>query len=123
MASEESRAKSEEVRLEQLFTTPTQEAVNSYLEAHPEVTTTVQDGAITYEKLSTGLKEKCDDVDDLKEDLDENVNVLNNAIISTVYNDISWTDGYYLHINNGQPIENANRAYSSMVRCIGNSKP
>lgn len=69
LASEESRAKSEEVRLEQLFTTPTQEAVNSYLETHPEVTTTVQDGAITYEKLSTGLKEKCDDVDGLKADL------------------------------------------------------
>lgn len=58
LASEESRAKSEEVRLEQLFVTPTQEAVDNWLNAHPEATTTVQDGSLVEAKFSDELKLK-----------------------------------------------------------------
>lgn len=41
-------------------------AINAWLTAHPEATTTVQDGAITRAKLDAGLQEKTDMVLDLK---------------------------------------------------------
>lgn len=41
-------------------------AVDSWLDDHPEATTTVQDGAISYSKLDSSLKEKADDVTQLK---------------------------------------------------------
>lgn len=56
LSDEAARAKSEEERLEALFTTPTQEAVNNWLDAHPEATTTVQDGSVTVEKLSNDVQ-------------------------------------------------------------------
>ena len=43
-----------------------EEAVSDYLDAHPEATTTVQDGTISYAKLDSNLKAKADDVGDLK---------------------------------------------------------
>lgn len=51
LSAEEARAKEEEARLEALFTTPTQEAVDNWLNEHPEATTTVQDASLTLEKL------------------------------------------------------------------------
>lgn len=42
------------------------QAVDDYLDDHPEATTTVQDGAITYAKLDSNLKGSVDDVVDLK---------------------------------------------------------
>lgn len=38
------------------FAVPTQEAVDNWLNAHPEATTTVQDGSITLPKFSDGMK-------------------------------------------------------------------
>ena len=49
--AEKTRAISEEARIEALFTAPTQEAVDNWLNEHPEATTTVQDGSLTLEKL------------------------------------------------------------------------
>lgn len=43
-----------------------EEAVSDWLDDHPEATTTVEDGAISYAKLDSTLKGKADDVDDLK---------------------------------------------------------
>lgn len=43
-----------------------EEKVNDWLDDHPEKTTTVQDGAISYSKLDSSLKEKADDVGILK---------------------------------------------------------
>lgn len=47
------------------------EAVNAWLDDHPEATTTVQDGAITYAKLNASLKGTVDDVSDLKSALEK----------------------------------------------------
>ena len=49
--SETKRAIKRENEIEELFTMPTQEAVNKWLDEHPESTTTVQDGSITEEKI------------------------------------------------------------------------
>ena len=49
-------------------------AVDSWLEDHPEATTTVQDGAITKEKLDANLQGTVDEVSDLKSALSVNVN-------------------------------------------------
>lgn len=43
-----------------------EEKVNDWLDDHPEKTTTVQDGAVSYSKLDASLKEKADDVSTLK---------------------------------------------------------
>lgn len=51
-------------------------AVSDWLDDHPEATTTVEDGAISYAKLDSSLQGTVDDVGDLKtqvSDLDENV--------------------------------------------------
>lgn len=40
--------------LEKLFTMPTQEAVNKWLDEHPEATTTVQDKSLTIDKMVLG---------------------------------------------------------------------
>ena len=42
------------------------EAVAAWLDEHPEATTTVQDGAISYAKLNSSLQGTVDDVGDLK---------------------------------------------------------
>lgn len=53
------------------------EAVSDYLDDHPELVTTVQDGSITYAKLDSSLKEKADDVSDLKNALNSLPNAAN----------------------------------------------
>lgn len=50
------------------------EAVSDYLDDHPELVTTVQDGSITYAKLDSSLKDSVDDVSDLKNEIKTNVN-------------------------------------------------
>lgn len=52
--------------IEGQFSEGVTEAVNNWLAAHPEATTTVQDGAITYAKLDTNLKGKVDQISELK---------------------------------------------------------
>lgn len=46
-------------------------AVDSWLDDHPEATTTVEDGAITYAKLNSSLKETVDDVGELKTQIND----------------------------------------------------
>ena len=53
--SETERAIARENEIEELFTAPTQEAVNAWLDEHPEATTTVQDKSIDISKLSDRL--------------------------------------------------------------------
>lgn len=50
--SEIARATSEEERIEALFTGVATETIIEWLDNHPEATTTVQDGSITFKKLS-----------------------------------------------------------------------
>lgn len=54
LTSEENRAKAEEQRLEELFTAPTQEAVDEWLDNHPEATTSVEDGSLSLIKFRKG---------------------------------------------------------------------
>ena len=51
--AESQRAIAEEARLETLFTEPVDDAVNNWLDDHPEATTTVTDGSITKAKLNS----------------------------------------------------------------------
>lgn len=54
ITTEVARAKAEEKRIEDLFVMPTQEAVNAWLDKHPEATTTVQDNSLTIDKMVVG---------------------------------------------------------------------
>ena len=55
---ETNRAINRENEIEKLFTMPTQEAVNTWLDEHPEATTTVQDGSLETEKFTEYAKKK-----------------------------------------------------------------
>lgn len=46
-------------------------SVKSWLTAHPEATTTVQDGSITADKLAPAVKQSVEDVPGLKQDLED----------------------------------------------------
>lgn len=48
---EKERAEARENEIEALFTAPTEEAVNKWLDEHPEATTTVQDESLVSEKM------------------------------------------------------------------------
>ena len=52
--------------IEGQFSEGVTEAVNNWLDAHPEATTTVQDGAITYAKLDANLKGEVDQISELE---------------------------------------------------------
>ena len=49
--------------------------IDAWLDDHPEATTTVQDGAISYAKLDSYLKGTVDDVADLKTEMEQKANV------------------------------------------------
>lgn len=54
LQAETARAMQRENEIEELFTLPTQEAVDAWLNAHPEATTTVEDRSLTGNKLVLG---------------------------------------------------------------------
>ena len=53
----------------------TESAVNDWLKDHPEATTTVQDGAITYQKLDSSLQGSLSDITDIKNELNSKVDI------------------------------------------------
>ena len=63
-------------------------AVSAWLTAHPEATTTVQDGAISRAKLNDDLKEKTDAVPELKSAINSVEDAITDDIIST-----DWESG------------------------------
>ena len=52
--AERERAITRENEIEKLFTAPTQDAVNEWLNAHPEATTTVQNNSLSIDKMIVG---------------------------------------------------------------------
>ena len=82
--------------------TPTEEqvgdAVDAWLTAHPEATTTVQDGTITRAKLDADLQEKTDAVPELESavsDLEELTLVIEEETVTTdILGSLTWTSGY-----------------------------
>ncbi len=52
--AEKARAMKRENEIEELFTTPTAEAIDRWLNEHPEATTTVQDKSLTFDKMVIG---------------------------------------------------------------------
>lgn len=80
-------------------------AVDAWLDAHPEATTTVQDGAITRAKLDADLKEKTDAVPGLKSAIQQTAEVANQIVYnggnrSFTYRTLTIArDGYDLSID------------------------
>lgn len=62
-------------------------AVDNWLDQHPQATTTVQDGSITYNKLN---KNVVDDITDVKEDLNQKADIIISSAEGTV---ASFSDG------------------------------
>lgn len=67
--------------------------IDAWLDEHPEATTTVQDGAITYAKLDASLQGKIDDVGELQTDV--------SSLKSAVENDCAMNDGTYPDLTSG----------------------
>lgn len=82
------------------------EAVSDWLDEHPEATTTVQDGAITYAKLDSNLKGTVDDVGELKSELKES------EIVIEQNTDFNSTDGYLVSAETGELISNPAGRYT-----------
>ena len=87
--------------------------VQDWLDAHPEATTTVQDGSITEQKLATSIAQKLglvtqlsdeiddigSDVTDLKSAVTKTDNIINSAIAYQF--DLDWKSGKYIIASNG----------------------
>ena len=58
-------------------------AVADYLEAHPEATTTVQDGSITEVKLATALATKIGEIDTLSSAIENHDDILETSLVGT----------------------------------------
>lgn len=69
-------------------------AVADWLDEHPEATTTVEDGAISYSKLDSSLKETVDDVADLKSDFNQIREPYGNLVYSSTWNDVNATHAF-----------------------------
>jgi len=103
--------------IEGQFSEGVTEAVNNWLAAHPEATTTVQDGAISYAKLDANLKGKADDVDELKSAL--------TIIGDDLYNETERTDlttvsGWRLNESDGLCSSNASYKLLKYTVVAGN---
>ena len=68
----------------------TADAVNAWLDNHPEATTTVEDGAITRAKLDADLKEKTDAVPNLKSAVNKVGNIVS---LPMLYNVSDYSSG------------------------------
>ena len=75
--------------------------VSDWLDAHPEATTTVEDGAITYAKLDASLQGSVDDVSSLKSA------VMEGDPISILTDPGTLIDGEYIKSSNGVIYEDA----------------
>lgn len=64
-------------------------AVDDWLDEHPEATTTVQDGAITYAKLDSNLKGTVDDVGELKSDFTDLGLTIANGVICITFEEVA----------------------------------
>lgn len=84
------------------------EAVSDWLDAHPEATTTVEDGAITYAKLDTNLQASKDAADGAVED----VASLKSAFdINTPY---AFVDNKYIKYDTGEILSNDGYKYTTI---------
>ena len=76
------------------------QAIDDWLDDHPEATTTVEDGAITEAKLNDSLKADLawqDDVDELKSAI-----TLSNNLVD--FENMEWVDGVYINDANGAEV-------------------
>lgn len=62
------------------------QAVNTWLEEHPEATTTVEDGSITKTKLDSNLQTELDSMDSEIDELKENFNNLGLSVVDGAIN-------------------------------------
>ena len=94
-------------------------AVSAWLTAHPEATTTVQDGAISRAKLNDDLKEKTDAVPDLKSALSSYENLLCSVDSDYTYTVSFPVVGYYPYWGNGLLNENADYSATQFISIRG----
>lgn len=82
-----------------------QQSVSDWLDDHPEATTTVADGAISYEKLDSTLKGKSDTISQLSEEI--------NSLKDTTFrvDRFDWTHGSLISLVNGTT-ESGNYSYN-----------
>ena len=90
-------------------------AVSDWLDSHPEATTTVQDGSITYTKLDSSLKGKADDVSTLKNAYYAIGTEQDFSYLS------SYRDGYYIKNDGTTEEENGMLAHTDYIEIPTNA--
>ena len=78
-----------------------EQSVSDWLDDHPEATTTVEDGSITKAKLDSNLQGTVDDVSDLKNEIDENKENLDELAENGFYSDGAEQHDVYLTLESG----------------------
>ena len=107
----------------------TSAAIATWLEAHPEATTTVQDGAITRAKLDADLQEKTDAVNDLKSAMEQIASAAGQieyygAKASSSYRTLTYTrDAYTFTVNGTSDATIKIRLSGSVATAISSSYP
>lgn len=92
-------------------------AVDAWLDDHPEATTTVEDGAISYAKLDSSLQGTVDNVADLKSQIDDlSTEVDGNKVA------ITWEQGSY-NTNTGAKLSSASNIRTSAMITVTANKP
>lgn len=93
-------------------------AVSDWLDQHPEATTTVEDGAISYQKLDATLKGKADDVGNLK----TQINNLDEIVTDFVGVDLTvtptWTTSKRLNESGGVVNSGDSFGYTDKITVI-----
>lgn len=99
------------------------QAVNTWLEEHPEATTTVEDGSITKTKLDSNLQTELDSMDseigELKENLTESIGDLKSAFDNLLYVNlykIPTREYKYIDKTTGNTAPNAGYVLSDFIQ-------
>ena len=97
--------------------------VEEWLDAHPEATTTVQDGSITEQKLATSIAQKLGLISSLSDDIGDSKNTFNDYVVGAelTASGLSDNEMYYIygHFFKGQTITVANNTSANITINIG----
>lgn len=86
------------------------EAVDAWLDDHPEATTTVQDGSITKAKLDASLAASVDQISDLP-----GTNIAGSQIVRNLFNPYTVTTGKYVDYTDGSLKSNSSYTSSDFI--------
>ena len=98
-----------------------EQAVQDWLDDHPEATTTVEDGSISYEKLDTDIKKAVDDAENAAEEID---GLTEDVHSKNLYNQAACNpqNGKWYNLTDGSVEDSANYAITGKIPVEANTQ-